>query len=75
MNLYFKNSQGKKRIIAENLSSSKEIFKHINKFLEDHNYKSYYTRMWHDGKYTIYDVGSHTEFFLVDADMMGSDND
>ena len=36
-----------------------------NKFLDDHNYKSYYTRMWNDEHgNTWYDVGSYTEFFV-----------
>ena len=26
--------------------------------------------MWYNDGYTWYDVGSHTEFFLVDANMM-----
>ena len=70
MNLYFRDSYGDKRLIAPNLQFEKEIWVHIQKFLDDHNYKSYYTRMWYDDGYTWYDVGSHTEFFLVDANMM-----
>ena len=70
MNLYFRDSYGDKRLIASNLQLEKEIWVHIQKFLDDHNYKSYYTRMWYNDGYTWYDVGSHTEFFLVDANMM-----
>lgn len=70
MNLYFRDSYGAKRLIAPNLQLEKEIWIHIQKFLDDHNYKSYYTRMWYNDGYTWYDVGSHTEFFLVDANMM-----
>lgn len=75
MNLYFKDSYGNKRLIAPNLQLEKEIWVHIQKFLDDHNYKSYYTRMWYNDGYTWYDVGSHTEFFLVDANMMEQHED
>lgn len=70
MNLYFRNSYGDKRLIASHLQLEKEIWGHIQKFLDDHNFKSYYTRVWYNDGYTWYDVGSHTEFFLVDANMM-----
>lgn len=70
MNLYFRDSNGDKRLIASNLQLEKEIWTHIQKFLDDHNYKSYYTRMWYKNGYTWYDVGSHAEFFLVDANLM-----
>ena len=45
MNLYFRDSYGRKRLIAPNLQLEKEIWEHIKKFLDDHNFKSYYTRM------------------------------
>ena len=67
MNLYFRDSYGKKRLIASDLQSKEAIWEHIQKFLDDHNFKSYYTRMWYADGYTWYDVGSHTEFFCVDA--------
>lgn len=70
MNLYFRDSYGKKRLIASDLQSKEEVWKHIQKFLDDHNFKSYYTRMWYADGYTWYDVGSHTEFFCVDANLM-----
>ena len=70
MNLYFRDSYGAKRLIAPNLQLEKEIWKHIKKFLDDHNFKSYYTRMWYENGYTWYDVGSHAEFFLVDENLM-----
>ena len=70
MNLYFRDSYNNKRLIAPNLELEKEIWEHIQKFLDEHNFKSYYTRVWYKEGYTWYDVGSHTEFFLVDANMM-----
>ncbi len=45
MKLYFQNSRGKERVIAEP-TNREEIAKEINKFLADHNFKSYYTRVW-----------------------------
>ena len=45
MKLYFKNSYGDERVIAE-VQNEQEAMKEIKKFLDDHNYKSYYTRTW-----------------------------
>lgn len=70
MNLYFRDSHGDKRLIASHLQLEKEISQQIKKFLDDHNFKSYYTRTWYANGYTWYDVGSHTEFFFVDANLM-----
>lgn len=70
MNLYFRDSYNNKRLIAPNLELEKEIWEHIQKFLDEHNFKSYYTRVWYKEGYTWYDVGSHTEFFLVDKNLM-----
>ena len=47
MNLYFRDSYGKKRLMASDLQSKEEVWKHIQKFLDDHNFTSYYTRMWY----------------------------
>ena len=65
MKLYFQNSQGKERVIAE-VATEKEAYNESHKFLDEHNYKSYYTRTWMRNKYDkVYDVGSHTEFFIL----------
>ena len=66
MKLYFQNSRGVERLIAE-LSNREEVVKEINKFLDDHNYKSYYTRVWEDDGRLVFDVGSHTEFFILEG--------
>ena len=66
MILYFENSLGQRREIGQG-KSEQEIFQIINKFLEEHNFTSYYTRLWINPKNPlekIYDVGSHTEFFI-----------
>lgn len=67
MKLYFENSRGERRVIAEP-STEKEAMKEMHKFCDDRNYKIYYTRSWqNDAGEKVYDVGSWTEFFyLVD---------
>ena len=45
MKLYFKNSQGKERLIAE-CETVQEIHKEINKFLDEREYVSHYSRSW-----------------------------
>ena len=66
MKLIFQNSRGKERVISEP-ETKEETIKEINKFLDDHNFKSYYTRICEaDGRLEL-DVGSHTEFFYVEG--------
>ena len=69
MNVYFRDSYGKKRFL-QNAPTEDFVWKIIKKFLDDHGFTSYYTRVWYDDGYTWYDVGSHTEYFCVDANMM-----
>ena len=64
--LIFQNSRGEERVIAEP-SNREEVNKEINKFLDDHNFKSYYTRVWEENGRLIFDVGSHTEFFILEG--------
>ena len=66
MKLIFQNRYGKERVIAEP-NSKKEIIEEINKFLDEHNFKSYYTRVCYTGERLELDVGSHTEFFYVEG--------
>lgn len=65
MKLYFENSYGERRIIAEPQNSD-EAWKEIHKFCDERNFKIYYVRGWktQDGA-DAYDVGSHTEFFYL----------
>lgn len=67
----FINNQRQAREIgqAETLDQVHEI---IKKFLDDHNYVSYYTRIWTVDGITWFDVGSHTEFFTW-GDKVGED--
>lgn len=75
MKLVFENSYGKERVIAE-VKDEEEAMKEINKFVDECNAKRtdgktfeiYYIRSWkHDGR-KIFDVGSHTEFFILEHD-------
>ena len=66
MKLYFQNSSGVERLIAEP-SNREEVVKEINKFLDDHNYKSYYTQVCEDNGRLMIDVGSHTEGFALEG--------
>lgn len=69
MNLYFDNAYNK-RLIGS-YDNVDDISNAIKKFLDEHKFKSYYTRMWLDNNgHTIIDVGSHTEFFIVDCNIM-----
>lgn len=68
MKLIFKNSYDEERVIATNLQLKQDCYREINKFLSAHNYKSYYYREWSRENRTYVDVGSHTEFFIIDGD-------
>ena len=67
MKLIFQNSRGEERVIAEP-QDKKEAVKEINKFLDDHNYKSYYMNVCEDdnGRLRI-DVGSWSEFMIIEG--------
>lgn len=64
MKLYFENSQGVERVIAE-VANEEEAYKEINKFCEERNFEIYYVRTWMSNGRKVYDVGSHTEFFYL----------
>lgn len=66
MILYFQNSFGIRREIGQPETET-EAYSIIHKFLEEHKFKSYYTRSWcreDNPKEKVYDVGSHSEFFI-----------
>ena len=78
MILYFKNSAGIEREIGQP-NTYKSTCKMIDKFLEEHNFKSYYIRIQkeYDNPYYkidktktryVFDVGSHTEFFILNTE-------
>lgn len=73
--LVFKGDHGNSREIAKindlNKSgqpkSDTDILEEANSlirtFCVERNFKIYYTRLWNRDNITIFDVGSHTEFF------------
>ena len=71
MKLYFEDSWGERRLLAE-VKDEKEVSAIIKNFLDEHNFVSYYTRCWQTQKAntieTHYDVGSHSEFFVLVKD-------
>lgn len=63
--LYFERSNGHLLLLGE-VTDLSAAFARINEFLEEHRYKKYYTRMWVEKSgITYFDVGSHSEFFLM----------
>ena len=66
MKLYFKNSSGKELLIAS-VEDEEEAIREIKKFCEERDYNIPYWRGWGsiDGDGIWYDVGSHTEFFIL----------
>ncbi len=61
--LYFQNSRGEYRLLMKDVTED-EAWQEMQKFMDEHNFKSYYTRSWEINGVTTYDVGSWTEFFL-----------
>ena len=62
MELYFENSHGEMRLISTP-NTVKQASKDIQNFLNEHNYKSYYTQITFSEDDIIFDVGSWSEFF------------
>ena len=65
--LWFKRSNGE-RVFLTRVKDKNEAFLRINEFLKEHNYTCYYMRTWmdEDENVTWIDVGSHTEFFILE---------
>lgn len=65
-NLYFIRSNGE-RILVEPKIKEDNTIKFIKKFVKEKNpnFEIYYIRSWKTEEGIMYDVGSHTEFFLL----------
>ena len=64
-NVLFENSSGQLRIIGT-VENEETAFKVINDFLNEHNYKSYYSNCWKkDEKTTVVDIGVNSELFHI----------
>ena len=64
MKLYFKNSQGKKRCIA-NVKTEDRAIEFIRQFCEERKFKIYYIRTWVVDNEKHFDVGSWSEHFVL----------
>ncbi len=63
--VYFRRSNGEDEFLA-NCTDFHTVNEVIKYFLDKHNYKSYYSRMWKAAPGVMkIDVGNHTEFFHV----------
>ena len=62
--IIFENSRHKEREIGTTVDMQ-EAYKIIDKFLDEHNFKSYYKRTWEENGRIKVDVGSWSEFFYV----------
>lgn len=67
MKFTFKNSRGEERLLA-NVEKEEDVWKIMQDFLKDHDFKSYYTVVNIHPHFREYDVGSHTEFFYLYTD-------
>lgn len=75
MKLYFESSDNSRRFLA-NCPTREEVFAEIKKFLDEHNFKSYYYRVTRHGDEVHIDVGSWSEFFIViDKERVFEDED
>lgn len=75
MILYFQDSAGKERELAK-VDDEKEALSVINKFCEERNFKIHYIRTWVVDNRRWYDVGSWSEFFILEywnSDAFASD--
>ena len=65
-NLYFIRSNGEKRLVRENIDPDKAMG-YAQEYVHslNPNFKIYYIRTWPANGGTMYDIGSHTEFFFV----------
>lgn len=71
--LYFRDSRGRFRLLTKCMYEECHVY--IKEFIDDHNFKSYYTRVWKDeDDYFWFDVGSHTEFFVWSIEEIKADD-
>ena len=68
MTLYFIDARGEMRLVKKDVeaeTATKEISAYVKTLNPD--YKIYYFRSWYSEDYggTMYDIGSHVEFFLL----------
>ena len=62
--IIFENSRHEEREIGTSVDME-GAYKIIDKFLDEHNFKSYYKRVWEENGRTKVDVGSWSEFLYI----------
>lgn len=62
MNLYFEDRKGQMRLISTP-ATVKAMWEDMRRFMDDRNFKSYYTRINFGKNDICFDVGSWSEFF------------
>lgn len=62
--IIFENSRHEEREIGASVDME-GAYKIIDKFLDEHNFKSYYKRVWEESGRTKVDVGSWSEFLYI----------
>ena len=67
MKLIFQNNKGEERVVAK-VETDEEAYNEMKKFCDEHDFTIRYVRGWFspEGDRTFYDVGSHTEYFIVE---------
>ena len=67
MLLYFQHSDGKQSLIADNVLNRDVALELIRADVADRNpnFRIYYIRSWTNAGVTTFDVGSHTEFYIL----------
>ena len=63
--VFFENSRHEEREIGTAVSMD-NAYSVIDKFLDDHNFKSYYKRIWEENGRIKVDVGSWSEFMYIE---------
>lgn len=68
MNLIFLHSNGRETVVSET-ATEENVYTKIKEFVTDLNpkYKIPYFRSWATKRGVQYDIGSHTEFFLLEG--------
>lgn len=61
----FQNSRQEEREIGT-AADMEGAYKIMDKFMDDHNFKSYYKRVWEENGRIKVDAGSWSEFFYVE---------
>lgn len=63
--IIFQNSRNKEREIGTAIDMD-GAYGVIDKFLDEHNFKSYYKRVWEENGRIKVDVGSWSEFMYIE---------